>query len=159
MQWVRQKNVSCLYFHADVPGSTAAQLRVISRAISRKHAQNTLNLAGHHHRSSNHHPHKSLPSDSSRSNSASWSLTSLGRADRSTPRSAIVGSAAACGMFAISPRTAASTQHEAFRAKSTRGMSGGGVYSIFVTPRHRHDWGTGGKLAGGACQSRDRGWR
>lgn len=28
MQWIRRKNVSCLYFHADVPGSTAAQLSV-----------------------------------------------------------------------------------------------------------------------------------
>ena len=32
-----------------------------------------------------------LPSDSSRSSSAKWSLTSLGRADRSIPRSAITG--------------------------------------------------------------------
>lgn len=28
MQWIRLKKVSCLYSHADVPGSTAAQLRV-----------------------------------------------------------------------------------------------------------------------------------
>ncbi len=56
---------------------------------------------------------ESLPSDSSRSNSASWSLTSLGRADRSTPRSAIVGSTAACGMFAISRMTAGTVRHEA----------------------------------------------
>lgn len=27
MQWIWLKNVSCLYFHADEPGSTAAQLR------------------------------------------------------------------------------------------------------------------------------------
>lgn len=85
----------------------------------------------------------SLPSDSSRSNSASWSLTSLGRADRSTPRSAIVASTAACGMFAMSRVTAGTDRHEAEGMKSGRSS----VYSIFVTPRHRHDcgrWGVGG---------------
>lgn len=38
---------------------------------------------------------RGLPSESSRSNSASWSLTSLHRADTSTPRSAMTGSTAA----------------------------------------------------------------
>lgn len=103
----------------------------------------------------------SLPSDSSRSNSASWSLTSLGRADRSTPRSAIVASTAACGMFAMSRVTAGTDRHEAEGMKSGRS----GVYSIFVTPRHRHDcrrWGGGarevGGLTRGVCQSHDQGW-
>jgi len=98
----------------------------------------------------------SSPSDSSRSNSASWSLTSLGRADRSTPWSAIVGSGAAGGTFAI-PRTAAATvQRDSLTNRS--GCRGGGVYSISATPRHRHDCGRWEQLARGVCQSRDPGW-
>ncbi|KAK5872311.1 hypothetical protein PBY51_013025 [Eleginops maclovinus] len=98
---------------------------------------------------------ETVPSDSSRSNSASWSLTSLGRADRSTLRSAIVGSTAAYGMFAISRMTADTVQHE---AKIKSRCSSGGVYSISVTPRHRHDCGRWEQLGAiGVCQSHDRG--
>lgn len=51
-----------------------------------------------------------LPSDSSRSSSASWSLTSLGRADRSTPRSAMV-----CSRVVVSGMTVDAVPHEALR--------------------------------------------
>lgn len=158
MRWKGLKNVrDILYFHAYVRGSTAAQLSL--RAIWRKHVQNTLNYAAiHRHRSSNHYPHKSLPSDSSRSNSASWSLTSLGRADRSTPRSAIVGSAAACGMFAFF-----SDDNGYSSAWSFKNQGATSAVAVFTPSSWLPDTamteGTGGKLARGARQSRDQGWR
>lgn len=72
-----------------------------------------------------------LPSESSRSSSASWSLTSLGRADRSTPRSAMVGSAAACGTFEITRMAAGTVQH--VDEKQTKNQ---GVVVVF-TPSSR----------------------
>lgn len=86
---------------------------------------------------------RGLPSESSRSNSASWSLTSLHRADTSTPRSAMTGSTAAgCRrVLAKWQPTPGTVQHglKTTTKESGAGASGGGVYSISSTPWLRHD--------------------